>query len=595
MGREDDEDDAIMLQAKQQITNNVITKRKEQLRRWQSSEMNGESSRRNKKPRVQFQDSDIFLSACMSGDEEEVEELLSKGADINTCTIDGLTALHQSVIDSKPDMVRFLCEKGADLNAQDNEGWTPLHAAACCGNVSIVQYLCQKGADLTIVNSDKELPLDLADDEQCRDTLEKNYERQKIDVEACRDRELATMMHDVQTWINVGEYRDVPHVRTGGTAMHVAAARGYTQLLELLVKAGGNVHARDKDGWTPLHAAAHWAERDACKILIENNASVSDVTFANQDVLAVADKEIVEYLEELAAAQAKNDRRKSPSVPVAVLQDKNHRSSSHEEHIISAEKKKEIQHKDQISENEILHKAPAPKMAEFSPSRESSSSATTVEKKKIADIEKRSPSENSRSSVEISPLRSSVEKSPSVPRSVDLRSSERESTSRESSLETRTSATASTASSAAVDRSPTSSQNSQRSVSLPPSASPTTNESRSSAESSSLQSGDQEVSATLPMVPPPRALNQSASSWINRGVQLISRSTSSSRSGTSSASGSTEPSSTPPPSATVQPIVTASSATTSSVPSSATPPVSAKQSPSPAGSVSVTATFTRPP
>ena len=48
-----------------------------------------------KRPKVQFQDSDIFLSACMSGDEEEVEELLSKGADINTCTVDGLTALHQ--------------------------------------------------------------------------------------------------------------------------------------------------------------------------------------------------------------------------------------------------------------------------------------------------------------------------------------------------------------------------------------------------------------------------------------------------------------------------------------------------------------------
>ncbi|KIH48233.1 ankyrin repeat protein [Ancylostoma duodenale] len=88
----------------------------------------------------------------MSGDEEEVEELLAKGADINTATVDGLTALHQSVIDSKPDMVRFLCEKGADVNAQDNEGWTPLHAAACCGNLAIVRYLCQNGALLNVIN-----------------------------------------------------------------------------------------------------------------------------------------------------------------------------------------------------------------------------------------------------------------------------------------------------------------------------------------------------------------------------------------------------------------------------------------------------------
>lgn len=42
-----------------------------------------------------FQESDVFLSACLSGDLDEVQSLLDNGADINTCTVDGLTALHQ--------------------------------------------------------------------------------------------------------------------------------------------------------------------------------------------------------------------------------------------------------------------------------------------------------------------------------------------------------------------------------------------------------------------------------------------------------------------------------------------------------------------
>ncbi|VDM53975.1 unnamed protein product [Angiostrongylus costaricensis] len=322
---------ASILQNKQLITNNVINKRKEQLQRWESSEMNGEPTHRRKKARVQFQDSDIFLSACMSGDEEEVEELLAKGADINTATVDGLTALHQSVIDSKPDMVRFLCEKGADVNAQDNEGWTPLHAAACCGNLAIV--------------NDKELALDLADDESCREFLEHDYRNQGVVPEQCRDQELAVMMKDAQHWLRDGEYRDQPHRRTGATAMHVAAAKGYTQLLEILIKAGGNIRARDKDGWTPLHAAAHWAERDSCKILLENGASIMDINYAGQNVLAVADKEVVEYLEDLHRSV---DKRKSPSAaPTSVLQEKNTKLS-HEEHTLSTEHKQELKHKDQI-------------------------------------------------------------------------------------------------------------------------------------------------------------------------------------------------------------------------------------------------------
>ncbi|VDL84404.1 unnamed protein product [Nippostrongylus brasiliensis] len=308
---------------------------------------------------VHQMDSDVFLSACMSGDEEEVEELLANGADINTATVDGLTALHQSVIDSKPDMVRFLCEKGADVNAQDNEGWTPLHAAACCGNLAIVKYLCQNGAQLNVINSDKELALDLADDESCREYLEHDYRVQGVIPEQCRDQELAIMMKDAQQWLRDGEYRDQPHRRTGATALHVAAAKGYTQLLELLIKAGGNIKAADKDGWTPLHAAAHWAEKDSCKILMEHGASITDTNFAGQNVLAVADKDVVEYLEDLERSV---DKRKSPpSAPAGILQwlvrlltlfywfvfqEKNNRLS-HEEHVLSTEHKRELKHKDQ--------------------------------------------------------------------------------------------------------------------------------------------------------------------------------------------------------------------------------------------------------
>lgn len=37
----------------------------------------------------------------------------------------------------------------------------------------------------------------------------------------------------------------------------------------LLVQAGYDPDVRDHDGWTPLHAAAHWGAEEACSILAE--------------------------------------------------------------------------------------------------------------------------------------------------------------------------------------------------------------------------------------------------------------------------------------------------------------------------------------
>ncbi|EJD75191.1 hypothetical protein, variant [Loa loa] len=290
----------------------------EQLVKWETSETNRLPSVRklSRESKVRFTDEDIFLSACLSGDLEEVQTLLSDGANINTSTVDGLTALHQAVIDGKPKMVQFLVEHGANVNAQDNEGWTPLHAAACCGNVDLVEYLCGEGADISVTNSDKELAVDLAEEDDCRLALEEEHQRQGIDPNECRNRELTIMRRDAEQWLKDGEMHDHPHSRTGATALHVAAAKGYNDVIRLLLKAGADVNCRDRDGWTPLHAAAHWAEHEAAAILIQNGASFSELTNNGETVLNVADKDIVEYLEGM---QEKERLRLTSNSSVSVL------------------------------------------------------------------------------------------------------------------------------------------------------------------------------------------------------------------------------------------------------------------------------------
>ncbi|KAB5541878.1 hypothetical protein PHYPO_G00085010 [Pangasianodon hypophthalmus] len=279
-------------------------KRNEQLKRWLGSETDLEPPvLKKKKTKVKFDEGAVFLAACSSGDTEEVLRLLERGADINYANVDGLTALHQACIDDNVDMVTFLVEHGACINQPDNEGWIPLHAAASCGYMDIAEYLISQGANVGVVNSEGETPLDIAEEEAMEELLKNEINRQGVDIEAARKEEERIMLRDARQWLNSGQINDVRHAKSGGTALHVAAAKGYTEVLKLLIQAGYDVNIKDYDGWTPLHAAAHWGKDEACRILVEN---LCDMDVVNKVLMS-----------------EKKDAKKSPLIETTTTADNN--------------------------------------------------------------------------------------------------------------------------------------------------------------------------------------------------------------------------------------------------------------------------------
>ncbi|KPJ09111.1 Protein phosphatase 1 regulatory subunit 12B [Papilio machaon] len=76
-------------------SSSALFKRAEQLKRWQESDTNKQSSKPRYAARIHFSTGTVFLAACKAGDKEEIQRLLNMGADINTPNVDGLTALHQ--------------------------------------------------------------------------------------------------------------------------------------------------------------------------------------------------------------------------------------------------------------------------------------------------------------------------------------------------------------------------------------------------------------------------------------------------------------------------------------------------------------------
>eukprot|EP01096_Ripella_sp_DP13-Kostka_P013910 TRINITY_DN6148_c0_g1_i1.p1 TRINITY_DN6148_c0_g1~~TRINITY_DN6148_c0_g1_i1.p1 ORF type:complete len:255 (+),score=88.63 TRINITY_DN6148_c0_g1_i1:10-774(+) len=58
----------------------------------------------------------------------------------------------------------------------------------------------------------------------------------------------------------------------GETALHMAADRGFLNIVEILVKNGANVNHQDGDGFTPLHMACTSGHEDIAMFLVQNGA-----------------------------------------------------------------------------------------------------------------------------------------------------------------------------------------------------------------------------------------------------------------------------------------------------------------------------------
>jgi protein phosphatase 1 regulatory subunit 16A len=159
-------------------------------------------------------------------------------------------------------LAAILLSHGADINAHDIEMWTPLHAASRCGNLELVKLLIVKGADLVPINSDGQMPFEIADTSFVLLELQRAMEEQGYNDDNLEDIRNALpnqILKDVEECIknnvdlNLGD-------KFGATILHIAAANGFYQVADLLLMHGAKVNLQDNDGWTPLHGASCWGQ-----------------------------------------------------------------------------------------------------------------------------------------------------------------------------------------------------------------------------------------------------------------------------------------------------------------------------------------------
>jgi len=87
-----------------------------------------------------------LLAAAKNGDIAAVENLLEKGADVNTRAKDGWTPLMHAAQNGHTAVVKALIENGADVNAKANDNGTALSRAGQGNHTEITKLLKTAGA-----------------------------------------------------------------------------------------------------------------------------------------------------------------------------------------------------------------------------------------------------------------------------------------------------------------------------------------------------------------------------------------------------------------------------------------------------------------
>ncbi|KAG8510254.1 Serine/threonine-protein phosphatase 6 regulatory ankyrin repeat subunit C, partial [Galemys pyrenaicus] len=186
-----------------------------------------------------------------------LELLVNNGADVNYQSKEGKSPLHMAAIHGRFTRSQILIQNGSEIDCADKFGNTPLHVAARYGHELLISTLMTNGADTARRGIHDMFPLHLAVlfgfSDCCRKLLSSG-QLYSI-VSSLSNEHVLSAGFDINTPDNLG--RTCLHAAaSGGTPLHYAAANGSYQCAVTLVTAGAGVNEADCKGCSPLHYAA---------------------------------------------------------------------------------------------------------------------------------------------------------------------------------------------------------------------------------------------------------------------------------------------------------------------------------------------------
>jgi ankyrin repeat protein len=196
--------------------------------------------------------------------------LIDKGANVNASGPSGRTPL--MCVNKRQagsiDLLQRLIARGADVNASmsyTTRKWTVFCGAAKSGNIKAARLLIQHGADINTRDIEG-TPLQMA-----------IHNNRPISGNLTEDRKL----NETMAVLLVESGAKLQEFSFGNTDLHLAAIRGFADLVRALVRHGADVNAVNDYGHTPLYYAARHGHRKAAAALLAAGADKSAITETN--------------------------------------------------------------------------------------------------------------------------------------------------------------------------------------------------------------------------------------------------------------------------------------------------------------------------
>ncbi len=241
------------------------------------------------------------MLAAVLPDLRLLRALITQGVDVNAVSA-GMTPLLAATRDSwhgRPDAVMTLLANGADPRAADHDGNTPLHHAARSSDPGVAALLRDAAAEVDVLNHDGVTPLGIAcaagNWRLARFLLERGAKPEPApgsDSQATPAL-LAAAGGDeddsagVQLLLKHKAKVDARD-RNGRSALHEAAHAGHPEIVAVLLAAGADAQARDALGRTPVLEAARGGSLAAFEVLVAARADVRATDADSNSALMLA-------------------------------------------------------------------------------------------------------------------------------------------------------------------------------------------------------------------------------------------------------------------------------------------------------------------